>query len=117
MLPFFAVRQLHREFLRAGANVLQTFTFYASDDKLESWGNYVADKISVSNFILFITIFFLQVELLLPESKSRHSRDYAMPTSLGVTLLDLHALGWLKVLYGFNTKTGFIFVRPNSFIQ
>ncbi|XP_018427430.1 PREDICTED: betaine--homocysteine S-methyltransferase 1 isoform X3 [Nanorana parkeri] len=31
-----AVRQLHREFLRAGANVMQTFTFYASDDKLEN---------------------------------------------------------------------------------
>ncbi|CAL8277131.1 unnamed protein product [Merluccius merluccius] len=34
-----AVRQLHREFLRAGADVLQTFTFYASDDKLENRGN------------------------------------------------------------------------------
>uniref|UniRef100_A0AAY4BQI7 Hcy-binding domain-containing protein n=1 Tax=Denticeps clupeoides TaxID=299321 RepID=A0AAY4BQI7_9TELE len=33
-----AVRQLHREFLRAGANVMQTFTFYASDDKLENRG-------------------------------------------------------------------------------
>ncbi|XP_029370890.1 betaine--homocysteine S-methyltransferase 1 isoform X3 [Echeneis naucrates] len=31
-----AVRQLHREFLRAGANVMQTFTFYASDDKLDN---------------------------------------------------------------------------------
>ncbi|XP_073440258.1 betaine--homocysteine S-methyltransferase 1 isoform X1 [Dendrobates tinctorius] len=41
-----AVRQLHREFLRAGANVMQTFTFYASDDKLENRGNYVAEKIS-----------------------------------------------------------------------
>ncbi|KAM8760434.1 betaine--homocysteine S-methyltransferase 1-like [Acanthopagrus schlegelii] len=30
-----AVRQLHREFLRAGANVIQTFTFYCSEDKLE----------------------------------------------------------------------------------
>ncbi|KAJ8263091.1 hypothetical protein COCON_G00155480 [Conger conger] len=29
-----AVRQLHREFLRAGADVMQTFTFYCSDDKL-----------------------------------------------------------------------------------
>ncbi|XP_035999813.1 betaine--homocysteine S-methyltransferase 1 [Fundulus heteroclitus] len=36
-----AVRQLHREFLRAGANVMQTFTFYASDDKLENRGNKV----------------------------------------------------------------------------
>ena len=42
------VRQLHREFLRAGANVMQTFTFYASEDKLENRGNYVAEKISVS---------------------------------------------------------------------
>ncbi|XP_058028555.1 betaine--homocysteine S-methyltransferase 1-like isoform X2 [Ahaetulla prasina] len=41
-----AVRQLHREFLRAGANVLQTFSFYASDDKLENRGNYAADKFS-----------------------------------------------------------------------
>ncbi|TSK72156.1 Betaine--homocysteine S-methyltransferase 1 [Bagarius yarrelli] len=36
-----AVRQLHREFLRAGSNVMQTFTFYASDDKLENRGNAV----------------------------------------------------------------------------
>lgn len=43
------VRQLHREFLRAGSNVMQTFTFYASEDKLENRGNYVAEKISVSN--------------------------------------------------------------------
>ncbi|KAI4816554.1 hypothetical protein KUCAC02_008877, partial [Chaenocephalus aceratus] len=35
-----AVRQLHREFLRAGSNVMQTFTFYASDDKLEEQGQY-----------------------------------------------------------------------------
>lgn len=34
-----AVRQLHREFLRAGADVMQTFTFYSSDDKLELSGN------------------------------------------------------------------------------
>ncbi|XP_071504428.1 betaine--homocysteine S-methyltransferase 1-like [Diadema antillarum] len=30
-----AVKQLHREFLRAGADVLQTFTFYASEDSIE----------------------------------------------------------------------------------
>lgn len=34
-----AVRQLHREFLRAGSNVMQTFTFYASEDKLDNRGN------------------------------------------------------------------------------
>ncbi|XP_012520031.1 PREDICTED: S-methylmethionine--homocysteine S-methyltransferase BHMT2 [Propithecus coquereli] len=31
-----AVRQLHMEFLRAGANVMQTFTFSASEDNMES---------------------------------------------------------------------------------
>ncbi|TRY65178.1 hypothetical protein DNTS_009418 [Danionella cerebrum] len=36
---FLRVRQLHREFLRAGSNIMQTFTFYASDDKLENRGN------------------------------------------------------------------------------
>jgi len=35
-----AVRQLHREFARAGSDVMQTFTFYASEDKLENWGQY-----------------------------------------------------------------------------
>ncbi|XP_020908218.1 betaine--homocysteine S-methyltransferase 1 [Exaiptasia diaphana] len=34
-----AVRQLHREFLRAGSDVMQTFTFYASEDKLDNRGN------------------------------------------------------------------------------
>lgn len=33
-----ALRQLHREFLRAGAEVLQTMTFYASEDKLATVG-------------------------------------------------------------------------------
>jgi len=37
-----AVKQLHREFLRAGADVMQAFTFYASDDKLENRGNKTA---------------------------------------------------------------------------
>ncbi|XP_013400476.1 betaine--homocysteine S-methyltransferase 1 [Lingula anatina] len=39
-----AVRQLHREFLRAGSDVMQTFTFYASDDKLDNRGNEAASK-------------------------------------------------------------------------
>ncbi|XP_076333422.1 betaine--homocysteine S-methyltransferase 1-like isoform X2 [Tachypleus tridentatus] len=34
-----AVRQLHREFLRAGSDVMQTFTFYANDDKLANRRN------------------------------------------------------------------------------
>lgn len=33
-----ALRQLHTEFLRAGSEVLQTCTFYASEDKLRSAG-------------------------------------------------------------------------------
>ena len=43
----YSVRQLHREFLRAGADVMQTFTFYASDDKLENRGNTASEKIGV----------------------------------------------------------------------
>ncbi|XP_059830448.1 betaine--homocysteine S-methyltransferase 1 [Hypanus sabinus] len=43
-----AVKQLHREFLRAGSTVLQTFTFYASEDKLMNRGNYVEKKITGS---------------------------------------------------------------------
>ncbi len=39
----FLVRQLHREFLRAGADVMQAFTFYASEDKLSNRGNKAAD--------------------------------------------------------------------------
>src|SRR5438034_6820121 len=33
-----ALIQLHREFLRAGAEVLQALTFYASEDKLATVG-------------------------------------------------------------------------------
>lgn len=44
-----AVRQLHREFLRAGATVMQTFTFYASEDKLDNRGNDAASKHGVSS--------------------------------------------------------------------
>uniref|UniRef100_A0A1W7RAE1 Betaine--homocysteine S-methyltransferase 1 n=1 Tax=Hadrurus spadix TaxID=141984 RepID=A0A1W7RAE1_9SCOR len=39
-----AVRQLHREFLRAGSDVMQAFTFYASDDKLINRGNEAGKK-------------------------------------------------------------------------
>jgi len=44
-----AVKGLHREFLRAGADVMQTFTFYASEDKLENRGNYAASKFGVKS--------------------------------------------------------------------
>merc|ERR1719190_146069 len=39
-----AVRQLHYEYARAGADVMQTFTFYASEDKLKNRGNEAAAK-------------------------------------------------------------------------
>jgi len=42
-----AVRQLHREFLRAGADVMQAFTFYASEDKLVNRGNHAGEKMGV----------------------------------------------------------------------
>jgi len=42
-----AVRQLHRDFLRAGSDVMQAFTFYASEDKLLNRGNQAGKKIGV----------------------------------------------------------------------
>ncbi|XP_015922930.1 betaine--homocysteine S-methyltransferase 1 [Parasteatoda tepidariorum] len=39
-----AVKSLHREFLRAGSDVMQAFTFYASDDKLINRGNEAGKK-------------------------------------------------------------------------
>ena len=42
-----AVRQLHREFLRAGSDVMQAFTFYASEDKLEDRGNQAGARLGV----------------------------------------------------------------------
>merc|ERR1719369_1294294 len=41
-----AVEELHCEFLRAGADVMQAFTFYASDDKLDNRGNMAGKKYS-----------------------------------------------------------------------
>lgn len=42
-----AVRQLHRDFLRAGSDVMQAFTFYASEDKLTNRGNEAGKNIGV----------------------------------------------------------------------
>jgi betaine-homocysteine S-methyltransferase len=44
-----AVKQLHREFLRAGSDVMQAFTFYASDDKLANRGHYASEKLTCAN--------------------------------------------------------------------
>lgn len=45
-----AVEGLHREFSRAGADVMQAFTFYASDDKLDNRGN-MAGKLHTGSAI------------------------------------------------------------------
>jgi len=42
-----AVLQLHREFVRAGSDVAQAFTFYASEDKLDNRGNLAGSTHSV----------------------------------------------------------------------
>jgi len=47
-----AVIELHREFARCGADVLQTFTFYASEDKLDNRGNYAAKNHGVRDINL-----------------------------------------------------------------
>jgi len=39
-----AVRQISKDFLRAGSDVIQAFTFYASDDKLENRANESLQK-------------------------------------------------------------------------
>merc|ERR1719226_427748 len=44
-----AVKQLHFEMARAGADVMQTFTFYASEDKLKNRGNEAAAKFGAKN--------------------------------------------------------------------
>jgi betaine-homocysteine S-methyltransferase len=44
-----AVKQLHIEMARAGADVMQTFTFYATEDKLKNRGNEAAAKFGAAN--------------------------------------------------------------------
>ena len=53
-----SVRQLHREFLRAGADVMQAFTFYASDDKLENRGNEAQSKYTVRSLQITQNIYY-----------------------------------------------------------
>jgi betaine-homocysteine S-methyltransferase len=48
----YAVTQLHREFLRAGSDVLQAFTFYASDDRVERQGNKTGIKFNARDINL-----------------------------------------------------------------
>lgn len=58
------MRQLHREFLRAGADVLQTFTFYCSEDKLEISSN-------VKNITVSGGFRYLRKLLYVPDEKCR----------------------------------------------
>jgi len=41
------VRELHREFLRAGSDIMQAFTYYASEDKLVHRGNKAGQSIGM----------------------------------------------------------------------
>eukprot|EP00116_Pleurobrachia_bachei_P016572 sb/3476834/ len=43
-----AVRQLHTEFVRAGSDVCQAYTYYGSEDKLSNRGNH-AGQYGLSN--------------------------------------------------------------------
>ena len=46
-----SVEGLHREFLRAGSDVMQAFTFYASDDKLDNRGHMMGNY-SINSLII-----------------------------------------------------------------
>jgi betaine-homocysteine S-methyltransferase len=43
------VLQLHREFVRAGSDVLQSFTFFASDDRLAAQGTKSGEALKGSD--------------------------------------------------------------------
>lgn len=53
-----AVLQLQREYLRAGADVIQTASFYASDDKLCIGAGEKGFGHTVDNVIVIVIIFF-----------------------------------------------------------
>lgn len=42
---FHTVRQLHRDFVRNGSDVLQTFTFYSSDEQLQRVASAVYNNV------------------------------------------------------------------------
>lgn len=62
LLFHISVKELHREFLRAGSDVMQTFTFYASDDKLGNRGNKAAE-IGVQFVYLYVKLVNLEGDI------------------------------------------------------
>ena len=54
---FITVEELHKEFLRAGSDVLQAFTFFASEDMMKK----VIDSFELSD-VFFTGLSFLNVE-------------------------------------------------------
>ena len=56
------MKQLHREYLRAGADVCQAFTFYASEDKLKNRGNSAGSHgisfVELAIFVKFVLAYF-----------------------------------------------------------
>ena len=52
------MKQLHTDFLRAGADVLQAFTFYATDGKLKTSGHTY--KVKILKFSIEVdTLFYV----------------------------------------------------------
>ena len=78
------MRGLHREFLRAGADVMQAFTFYASDDKLSNRGNESSARYTVSARPL--SHYSLCSERLIAKSR------------LLFLLIKLHCLIWISIM-------------------
>lgn len=82
-----AVRQLHREFLRAGANVMQTFTFYASDDKLENRGQTLSLTVSTRSLCRILKCFLQThvVSLSFPPRGHKSTRPHAISPGRSLT--------------------------------
>ena len=55
----YLVRQLHQEFLRGGADVVQAFTFHSSDDKLK----YRRQEKDVTVSVIFFNWFHLNLNI------------------------------------------------------
>lgn len=53
---FYLVKQYHREYLRAGSDVMQAYTFYASDNKLQLVQKQLGTKIEATVLFSFYFI-------------------------------------------------------------
>ena len=132
------MRQLHREFLRAGADVMQTFTFYASDSKLGNRGNTASEKIGVSNdsfqkisvafihslfricFSIVISFASSEFSLLRLDIKtfSIESPDCpafrSVPASTAQNGTELHVRVWISCVSPFSLDTSRLIFTPSE---